>query len=178
MQGASTVLLLQALYLHYRLFCRLKIAESLLFAALVARRTIFRTLKFCNSNIVGAVSILCVFLPLKFGCLSCFCVNRNQPILKEHLQEVWKHREQQRWPLLKPNLASCQVPKAHVWFKDGSAQQSYMTTFVKQEPPQTVSGPDCMFPPGCCLDTSPTVVWGLSGICCILPGRKQSVKKS
>lgn len=161
-----------------RLFWRFEIAESLQFAVLVARQTIFWTLKFCNSKIVGAVSILCVFLPLKFGCLSCFCVNRNQLILKEHLQEVWKHREQQRWPLLKPNLASCQVPKAYVWFKDGSAQQSYMTTFVKQEPPQTVSGPDRMFPPGCCLDTSPTVVWGLSGICHILPGRKQSVKKS
>lgn len=177
-QSEATVWLLQVSYLYYSFFWRLKITESLLFAVLVARLTIFRTLKFCKSKIVGAVSILCVISPLKFGCLSCFCVNRKQPILKKHLQEVCKHQVQQRWPLLKPNLASCQVPKTYVWFKDGSAQQSYTTTFVKQEPPQTVSGPDCMFPPGCCLDTSPTVVWGLSGICHILPGRKQSVKKS
>lgn len=176
-QSEATVWLLQASYLYYSLFWRLKITEFLLFTILVARWTIFRTLKFYNSKIDGAVSILCAISPLKFGCLSCFCVDRKQPILKKHLQGLWKHREKWRWPLLKPNLASSQVPKTYVWFKDGSAQQSYMTTFVKQEAPQTVSGPDCMFPPGCCLDTSPTVVWGLSGICHILPGRKQSVKK-
>lgn len=144
----------------------------------VARQITFRTLILCNYKIVGAVSTPCVFSPLQLGYLSWFCVNWKQPILKKHLQVVWKHREQRRWPLLQPNLASCQVSKTYVWFKDGSAQQSYTSTFVKQERPQTVSGPGCMFPPVCCLDTSPTDVWVLRGICHILPGRKQSVKKS
>lgn len=144
----------------------------------VARQITFRTLILCNYKIDGAVSTPCVFSPLHLGCLSWFCVNWKQPILKKHLQEVWKHREQRRWPLLQPNLASSQVSKTYVWFKDGSAQQSYTSsTFVKQKRPQTVSGPGCMFPPGCCLDTSPTNVWVLKGICHILPGRKQSVKK-
>lgn len=96
----------------YSSLWRLKITESL---TLPARRDIFRTLKFCHSQIVGAVSVLCVFSPLEFGCLSCFGSDREQRILKKHLQEVWKHREGQRWPLLRPNLASCQVPKTYVW---------------------------------------------------------------